>query len=183
MAGKFKQQAEAYSINLSQLFTRSIRASLVAGITAATKETAQDSSNAAAHWLLAVAGAGKRSLGPWGRLRDLRGRRARKGGKNGKGGKRAKKPTYPVGYREDKGKNRGATLEFVRERALKDVIDSMVTGRRPASKFFLYNAAGGNEQYEINAGIDAAGKEGLLAVERVLARQVAAGRTRKVPLK
>lgn len=172
MAGskKFADQANRMADAVGQLFNRAIRSALLEGLEAAIRATKHDSSNAAAHWMLA----GESKSRPWqrrlGRVRDLRGT---------KGGRA---PVAPVGFRRDNGKNLPATVRFVRERELKEVLDDLVAGRRPEFRFYFYNAVGAEQDYATNANIDEAGNE---AVSRTLAaaqRRIVAGNTRKVRL-
>ncbi|MBU0860281.1 MAG: hypothetical protein KJ667_10125, partial [Alphaproteobacteria bacterium] len=113
MAGdkRFSGQANQLADAVGQLFNRAIRSALLEGLEMAIRSTKHDSSNAAAHWMLA----GESKSRPWqrrlGKIRDLRGT---------KGGRA---PVAPVGFRRDGGKNLPATVRFVRERELKEVLD------------------------------------------------------------
>jgi len=165
-------ECEAMSNYVGQLFVRAIRTALLRGIEAAVKATKHDSSQAAAHWL--IAGADGRSSRPWqrklGRLTYLRG-----------GVNRA--PMAPVGYRHDEGKNAAATVKFVSQKELNEVINQLVSGRRPEFRFYLYNAVGEVEAYSARAGIDHAGEVGVAEVIKEAEKQIALENTRKVPLR
>lgn len=172
MAGdkRFSGQANQLADAVGQLFNRAIRSALLEGLEMAIRSTKHDSSNAAAHWMLA----GESKSRPWqrrlGRIRDLRGT---------KGGRA---PIPPVGFRRDGGKNLPATVRFVRERELKEVLDDLVSGRRPEFRFYFYNAVGADEGYSTNANIAEAGKEAVNRTIAAAARRIIAGNTRKVPL-
>ena len=169
MAGskKFSDEANRMADFVGQLFNRAIRSALLEGLEAAVRATKHDSSNAAAHWMLA----GESKSRPWqrrlGKIRDLRGT---------KSGRAA---TPPVGFRRDDGKNLPATVRFVRERELKEVLDALVEGHHPEFRFYFYNAVGADENYSTNANIDEAGKEAVKRVLAAAARRIIAGNTRK----
>lgn len=156
---------------LRSMFNRSIRAGLLRGLDTAVAETKQDSSQAAAHWMLA--GADGRTSRPWqrklGKLQYLRGTSVRA-------------PIAPVGYRGDGGSNADAVLKFVHQRELNEVIKQLVAGRRPEFKFYLYNAVGDVDAYAIRARIDDAGNAGIQAVVDYAEAQFNAMNTRKIPL-
>lgn len=169
MAGKFSKATERYSADLGELFNRSIRQGLLSGLAMAVRSTIHDSSNAAAHWLIAARGKSRPASRRFGQIRDLRA--TLKGGEH-----------PPIGRRGDHGANAVATERFVRERELKDVIDKLVTGRRPATIFYLYHPLHPDWHYYENAGIDAAGSAGLAEITRVIQNRLAAGQARKNPL-
>jgi len=164
---KFTAQANQMADFVGQLFNRAIRSALLEGLEAAVKATKHDSSNAAAHWMLAGEGKSR----PWqrklGKVRDLRGTKA------------GRAPVHPVGYRRDGGVNLPATVRFVRERELKEVLDDLVSGRRPEFKFYFYNAVGGEDEYSANARIEAAGAEAVNRTLAAAARRIIAGNTRQ----
>ena len=164
--GKFKRQADLYGFDLKELFNRAIRQALIAGLEAAVKGTKQDSSNAAAHWLLASSKSSRPSSRKFGKLRDLR-------------GTKLKAPTKPVGYKGDAGKNASNTLKFVRDKEIKEVVDKLVSGRDPDTMFYLYNAIVDGTAYGTNANIDEAAQQGLAAIKRIFENRVAAGNVRK----
>lgn len=175
MAGskKFEGQANRISDYISQLFSRSMRAAILEGLEVAVKTTKQDSSNAAAHWLIGARGTkpGNRRLG---KVKDMRGTLGIRGPR--------RSPIYPVGYQGDEGANEGSTLKFVRDREMKDVLDKMISGRSPEFRFYLYNAVGGTSNYNDNANIQDAGEAGVAAVVASAERRIDAGNKRKATL-
>lgn len=182
--GAFSDYTENLSVDLDSLFNRSIKAAMTAGIVAAVKETKHDSSNAAVHWLVGVEGAKRSSMGPFNRLRDLRGRLGRLRASRGKAGglKRggARAPKIPqVGYRGDKGRHSGAALSLVRSRAKEEVLERIVRGRNAPGEFFFFNAAGLREDYSDNANLEMAGMAAVNAAIAVATRYVTAGMVRK----
>lgn len=171
---KFSGQAKQLSDALGEVFNRALRASLLDGLATAVEMTKHDSSNAAAHWMLAGSRS-RPSARRLGRLKDLRGTLGIRS--------TARAPVFPVGYRDDGGIHKAETLRFVRERELKEVIDKLVSGRNPEFKFYFYNAAGDEAQYSYNANIQAAGEAAVQATIESAARRIAAGNARKVPLR
>jgi len=166
MAKKFAKMAEKVSLDIGALFNRSIRQALLAGLVMAVQTTKQDSSNAAAHWMIAAEGRSRPTTRRFGRLRDLR--------------ETASKPaTPPVGKRGDGGRNAAMTQRFVRDKELRDVIEKMVSGRDPAKVFYFFNALDPNWQYGENANIAAAGKSAVEEVRRIFENRMAAGQVRK----
>lgn len=162
-------EAKKVSDYLSQVFSRSIRAALIKGLEAATRATYQDSSQAAAHWMLA--GSKSRPVArKLGKLTYLR-------------GSPNKAPIAPVGYRGDRGAHAEATVKFVSVRELKAVVEKLVAGRSPEFRFYLYNAVGDVERYSANAHIDAAGEEGVRVIIAEAERQIQRENTRKIPLR
>lgn len=168
---QFTKEMSKLGDYLNQLFNRSIQAGLLRGLDTAVAETKHDSSQAAAHWMLA--GADGRSSRPWqrklGKLTYLRGTAVRA-------------PIAPVGYRGDSGSHTSETIKFVHQRELNEVIKQLVAGRRPEFRFYLYNAVGEVDAYAIRARIDAAGNSGIDAVVRYAEAQFNAMNTRKMPL-
>ena len=166
MAGKFRTMTDNISLELNALFSRSIRRALLAGLTIAVQTTKHDSSNAAAHWLIAVKGKSRPTGRTWGKLRDLR-------------GTSKKSATAPVGKRRDAGKNAARTQSFVRDRELRKVIEKMVVGRTPETVFYFYNAVPVDSEYERNANIDDAGSAAVQEVQRQFTNAIEAGNVRK----
>lgn len=184
--GKFAALADATVMDISALFNRSIRAALVAGLVTAIRTTRHDSSNAAVHWMVASDN-GNRSR-PWarktGKINDFRGT------KGGRGEEGPRAPVAPVGYRRDNGKNFTATLRFVRERELKEVINRLVQGRHPEGRFYFYHPLAEGMQsedsgiddldlYQERAKIQEAGESAVAAVGQVFQRNILAGNVRK----
>lgn len=168
MAKKFSKMAADYNVNLGALFNRAIRQALLAGLAMAVSSTKQDSSNAAAHWIIAaksISQGGRK----WRQLRDLRETSVRP-------------RTEPVGRRRDGGKNAALTLRFVRDRELRDVIEKLVAGRRPATQFYFYNAVDLASEYGANAHIEHAAEQAIQETQRVFQNRIAAGQARKNPL-
>lgn len=163
-------EAKRVSDYLGQLFSRSIRAALIKGLEAATRATYQDSSQAAAHWMLAGSKSRPRGRKPYGKLTYAR-------------GSTNKAPLLPVGYRGDKGANSEAVVKFVSVRELDQVVSKLVAGRSPEFKFYLYNAVGDVNEYSTNAKIDAAGQEGVRVVIEEAERQIQRENTRKITLR
>lgn len=166
MAGKFRAQADNFSLQLNALFSRSIRRALLAGLVIAVQTTKQDSSNAAAHWLLAAKGKSRPAARTWGKLRDLR-------------GTSKKTATAPVGKRRDGGKNAALTQRFVRDRELREVVEKLVAGRSPETVFYFYNAVPVDSEYEHNANITEAGMSAVQEVARQFTNAVESGNVRK----
>jgi hypothetical protein len=164
--GKFAKQAEQLTLDLSALFSRSIRRALLAGLNMAVHTTKHDSSNAAAHWLIASKNRSRPGSRTWGKLRDLRATSTRPA-------------TPPVGKRRSYGINQIATERFVRDRELRQVVDMFVVGRSPETIFYFYNAIEPNSEYGQNAEIDAAAEAAVQEVARQFQNAIAAGQVRK----
>lgn len=164
--GKFAVMADEVSLDLSALFSRAIRRALLAGLVIAVQTTKQDSSNAAAHWLVAARGKSRPGARTWGKLRDLRGTSTRA-------------PTIPVGRRRDAGKNAALTQRFVRDRELREVIEKLVAGRAPETVFYFYNAIEPDSEYGHNANIEMAASAAKEEVVRQFENAMAAGQVRK----
>lgn len=182
--GKFSDMADLVVLDVSQLLNRSMRAAILTGLVTAVRSTTHDSSNAAAHWM--VASDDGRKSRPWqrktGKINDFRGTK----GARGEEGARA--PTAPVGYRRDGGKNRGRTVTFVRERELREVISKIISGRKPDGRFYFYHPLAAQdssevvedlEKYKEAAGIEDAGNSAVEAASQAFARHFAAGNVRK----
>lgn len=168
MAGKFKKLTDTMAMDISALFNRAIRQALIAGVAMAVARTKQDSSNAAAHWMLAskTGKTARPESRRFGKLRDLRGNKSRPG-------------IHPVGRRGDNRANSGTVLKYVREKELREVVDRLVTGRDPETVFYLFNAVGNVERYAANAEIAAAGEAAMQEIKRIFEMRVAAGNVRK----
>lgn len=166
MADKFKTMTDNFALNLSALFNRSIRQALLAGLVVAVQTTKHDSSNAAAHWLIAAKGASRPAGRKWGKLRDLRGTGSEPG-------------TPPVGKRRDKGKNAKLAERFVRDRELREVIEKLVAGRTPETVFYFYNAIETGSDYEARANIAEAGMAATQEVARKFENAITSGNVRK----
>lgn len=184
---KFSKLATSVGFDLAHLFNRAIKQSLIAGINAATLATVHDSSNAAVHWM--VAGASGRTSKPWARalgsLKDLRGTLGRKGKRTGR------RPVLPVGYRGDDGANKDVAVKFVTLRERGEVIDRLVAGRNPETRFKFYHALAEGRfseaysaeevgRYRNSANIDEAGNAAVAAALQAAERAVLAGQGRKV---
>ena len=164
--GKFSEQANRVGMDLSALFSRSIRLALLAGLAMAVASTKHDSSNAAVHWLLAAKGKSRPSSRRYGKLRDLRGTATRPG-------------VAPVGKRRDAGKNAKLAERFVREREIREVVEKLVAGRRPERIFYFSNPINPDSGYGDNANIQEAGEAGIQETLRIFENRVAAGQVRK----
>ena len=168
---KFKDEMGKLADGMAQLFSRSIKAGMLKGLEAAVRATKHDSSQAAAHWM--IAGEDGRTSRPasrfLGKLQYLRGNKLRA-------------PIAPAGYRGDSGKNTARTVTFVRQRELDEVLNKLVSGRHPEFRFYLYNAVGEVEKYNKNAGIDAAGEAGIQAAVAAAEAVIKVENTRKVSL-
>jgi len=164
--GKFSKLADQVSIDIGALFSRSIRRALLAGLVIAVQTTKQDSSNAAAHWLLAARGRSRPGARTWGKLRDLRGTSTRAA-------------VNPVGSRRDGGKNAALTQRFVRDRELREVVEKLVAGRSPETVFYFYNAVEPGTEYGENANIEEAGAAAREEVVRQFENAMATGQVRK----
>lgn len=174
--GKFLREAKANALGMEAFFNRSVQKALKAGIEAAVKNTYHDSSNAAAHWQ--VAGANGARSRPWQRgfgvFKDRRGTPTRS-------------PQLPIGYQKDNGEVAGAVLKYVSAKEQSEVIQKLVSGRTPETKFYFYHAAFDGksevgpelEAYKERADLKEAGKAAVQATFDVLAREFAAGRLRK----
>ena len=169
MAGKFSTATEQFNIDLGALFNRAIRMALLAGLAMAVRTTKHDSSNAAVHWLVAARGKSRPGGRRYGKLRDLRGTATRPG-------------VPPVGKRRDGGKNAALAERFVRNRELSEVIEKLVSGRRPETLFYFYHPLEPGEEYTDNALIEEAGKAALAETLRVMQNRMAAGQARKRPI-
>lgn len=168
MAGKFKKLTDTMAMDISALFNRAIRQALIAGVAMAVARTKQDSSNAAAHWMLAskTGKTARPESRRFGKLRDLRGNKSRAG-------------VHPVGRRGDGGVNSGTVIKYVREKELREVVDRLITGRDPETVFYLFNAVGAVNRYSANAEIAAAGEAAMQEIKRIFEMRVAAGNVRK----
>lgn len=164
--GKFAKMADGVNLDLAALFSRSIRRALLAGLVIAVQTTVHDSSNAAAHWLLAARGKSRPGARTWGKLRDLR-------------GTSKKAATIPVGKRRDSGKNAALTQRFVRDRELREVVEKLVAGRSPETVFYFYNAVEPDSEYGRNANIQQAAAAAREEVSRQFENAMAAGQVRK----
>lgn len=164
-------EAARMSEYVGQLFSRAIRTALLKGLDAAVRATKHDSSQAAAHWMLA--GSDGKNSRPWqrkmGKLQYIR----------GSGGR---VPIAPAGYRGDHGANEEAAVKFVHQRELTEVITQLVSGRRPEFRFYFYNAAGGVDAYNARANIENAGNEAVRVVIEEATKQILVANTRKIPL-
>lgn len=167
--GKFSKQADQYSVDLGLLFSRTIRMALLAGLMMAIRVTKHDSSNAAVHWLIAAKNRSRPSTRRYGKLRDLRGTSSRAG-------------VAPVGKRRDAGKNAKLAERFARDREIREVLEKLVTGRRPETIFYFFNAIEPDSDYGKNANIREAGEAGLEETRRIFFNRIAAGNVRKNPL-
>lgn len=166
MAGKFKVMTDNFALDLTAMFSRAIRRALLAGLVMAVQVTKHDSSNAAAHWLIAAKGRSRPASRTWGKLRDLRGTKDRA-------------PVEPVAYRRSKGKNKMLAQRFVRDRELREVIEKLVAGRTPETVFYFYNAIDPGSEYERSANIEAAGLAATQEVARQFANAIQTGQVRK----
>lgn len=169
MAGKFAKEASRFNLDLGALFNRSIRAALLAGLEVAVKSTYHDSSNAAVHWAILAVGSRIGRGRKIGRINDFRGTNSRS-------------PVLPVGYRDDAGENAVVTLRYVRDRELREVVDRLVAGRHPSTKFFFNHPLETDSVYAARADIEQAGQSALAATEKVFLARIAAGQSRKNPL-
>lgn len=164
--GKFADQTATLSLDIGALFNRAIRRALLAGLTMAVHSTHHDSSNAAAHWLIAAKGRSRPGSRTWGKLRDLRGTSTRPA-------------TPPVGKRRSYGMNEIATVKFVRDRELREVVEKLVAGRHPETIFYFYNALDPNSDYGQNAEISAAAAAAVEEVSRQFNNAIESGQVRK----
>lgn len=166
--GKFSKAATKFETDLGALFNRAIRQALLAGLAMAISNTKQDSSNAAAHWTIKAKGRTRSSGRAWTKLRDLRETSTRK-------------RTPPVGRRRDGGSNAAATLAFVRQREMREVIDKFVAGRQPATVFSFFNPVDEGSEYgqNLDGSLSEAGKAAVEEVYRILQNRIASGQTRK----
>ena len=96
--------------------------------------------------------------------------------------------TPPIGKRRDFGANFSATLKFVSAKERSDVIEKLVSGRTPETKYYFYHGAFEDRHtfetnelidYLRNANLDEAGNNAVQAAFDVLAREFAAGNLRK----
>lgn len=166
MAGKFRKLTDTMSVDLGALFSRAIRQALLAGVVMAVNRTHQDSSNAAAHWMIASTTRSRPASRRFGKLRDLRGNKSRAG-------------TPPVGRRGDRGTNASEVMRFVRDKELREVVDKLVSGRDPDTVFYFFNPLDPTWRYGKNADIAAAGAAAVQEVKRIFDMRVAAGNVRK----
>jgi len=169
MASKFSQQANKLGTDLGALFNRGIRQALVAGLVAAVQATKHDSSNAAAHWMIAAKGRSRPGARKAGRINDWRGSNERAS-------------VAPVGKRRDAGIHKMRATKFVRERELREVVEKLVAGRLPETVFYFYHPLEDGEEYAKNAEIKSAGEAGVAETLRVYQNRIAAGNARKNPL-
>ena len=186
--GKFSKQADDLNDKLATLLNRAVKRAVVAGINAAAAATVHDSSNAAVHWMVGVAQgrSGRPASRSLGKLKDLRGTL----GRRKKGAlKVGRRPVLPVGYRGDEGVNKDLAVKFVTLRERSEVIDKLVVGRNPPTKFYFYHAlaegragtltAEEADRYRKSAEIDAAGNAAVAAAIRAAEAAVTAGLGRK----
>ena len=164
--GKFADQTTTFNLELGSLCSRAIRRALMAGLTMAVQRTHHDSSNAAAHWLIAAKGKSRPQSRTWGKLRDLRGTSTRPA-------------TPPVGRRRSYGIQEIAATKFVRDRELREVVDRFVAGRSPETIFYFYNAIEPNSDYGQNADLGSAASAAVEEVQRQFMAAIEAGQVRK----
>lgn len=169
MAGKFAKQADQFGIDLGALFSRSIRQALLAGLLVAVRTTHHDSSNAGVHWMLAARGKSRPGSRKTGKINDFR--------------ETADRPaTPPVGRRRDGGIHKARAERFVRDRELRQVIEKLVSGRRPETEFYFAHPLEQGEEYYQNAHIKEAGDAAVAETARIFQNRIAAGNARKRPL-
>lgn len=187
MAGKFEKQADLLMQDIENLFNRQLRRSLRAALRAAIRTTEQDSSNAAAHWMIAENRYSRPRQRAEGTVRDLRGR---KGGRKVSGGVTSPSPgKNGVGLRGDKGKNRTQVLNTVMAREEGAVISRYAKGSKPARVYTLFHgtieglgvpySASALAQYAARANIQAAGEAGVAAFMEAMTRYTAEGKVRR----
>lgn len=165
MAGKFAQAVALFSADLEKLYVRAIRRALLAGLEAAIANSVHDSSNAGVHWMLVAKTRSRPASRKFGKLRDLRQTNKRNA-------------TPPVGRRGSAGSQKSATIAFVRDKEIREVIEKFVTGRSPETKFALYNAIDPESEYGINAAIGDAGQIALATIKEIFDDQVSKGKVR-----
>lgn len=175
--GKFSKQAAKFEVDLGALFNRAIRQALLSGLAMAVRTThstdaksknkgSQDSSNSAAHWTIKAKGVTRTSGRAWTRLRDLRhtSTRARTGS---------------IGRRRDKGINKDATISFVRDREMRDVVEKFVSGRSPTTVFSFFNPIDESSEYGERLNLSEAGQAAVEEVHRIFRNRINAGQARK----
>lgn len=182
MAGKFEKKFMNSAMDIGRIYNRSIRSALAAGIAAAVRETHQDSSNAAYHWMVAERSRSRPGSRARGTVRDLRATKGVRGP--------ARSGTPPVGLRGDGGRNAYRTLLAVRNREREEVIDKMVAGRNVSGRYYFYHGLIDNRtdlspeaaaKYKSRAKLARAGKAAVKAVKEVFYREVEKGNVRRRP--
>lgn len=176
--GRHRKATEKLCEDLTELTNKAIKDALKAGMETAVLATHQDSSNAAAHWIIVPIGERPRS--PWFTARDLR------AGGNAKRRKVIKHRLFKkagdgvVGaVGEDRTYSKPEMTKkvasYVKEREVREVLDRVLVGRKTAvRKYMLYNAIqennlgktidGNSEAYIRNANLDKAGKQAKLMI-------------------
>lgn len=176
--GRHRIATEKLCEDLTELTNKAIKDALKAGLETAVLATHQDSSNAAAHWIIVPIGERPRS--PWFTARDLR------AGGNAKRRKVIKHRLFKKdseGVVGSVGEDRTYSkpemtkkvASYVKEREVREVLDRVLVGRKTAvRKYMLYNAIlennlgktidGNSEAYARNANLTEAGKQASLMV-------------------
>lgn len=165
MARKFAQQADLLAESVNQLFVAAVRRGIMKGFQAAVENTVQDSSNAAAHWMIGVRGKGNVYGRKFGSLKDLRG-----------------KGDAIVGSQGDKRDSTAAAsaaVEAIVSRELDTVVNRYVRGQTPALEFFYYNAVASDDKYDKRAGVSDAGTYAVTEAMAQFEREIRLGNTRK----
>lgn len=166
---KFAAQADELAASIELMFVAAIREGITRGFREAVANTVQDSSNAAAHWMIGIEGRGNIYSRKFGKLVDLRGQGHSLVGK--------------------RGDNRGSgalaesVINAVIEREVQSVINKYVKGQRPELGFFFYNAVASDEEYDYNALVSEAGRYGVEFAQKYFEREIALGNVRRNRLK
>lgn len=152
--------------SIRDMYVEAIRKGVEDGLRTAVRDTVHDSSNAGVHWMVGVEGVTRTGGRKLGKAQDLR------GGAN-----------PPVGKRDDNGIHEDATVEFVANRELAEVIHKHARGNNPEVAFFFYNAVADVNGYRENAFITEAGHAAIQRTIESFQREIAKGRLRKRRLK
>lgn len=148
------KEAERFNELLENLVVEAIRVGVTEGFEEAVHRTHQDSSNAAAHWMVGITGKSIPRNRKYGHVRDDRNTGNALIGKRG----------------EDRSNSRPGlatqVADAIVQREMATVIAKYIRGHKPATKIYFYNAVMDIDPYQKRAGIEEAGKAG---VERAIA--------------
>lgn len=170
---KWELKAYQFGELIKQQYVESIRVATNQGIRETVNKTFQDSSNAAAHWMVGVEGSrpsSRKDNGQAiGRGADMR-------------GTSNSPPKHPmVGYRGDEGSNSHAVFKYVPGREFESVIGKFIRGAKPRIDVYFFNALADEKfgDYAARANLQEAAELGLQRMIDVFKSQT---RTRQVSL-
>lgn len=159
---KFEMAAKDIAEQMRWIAIAAVREGVKAGLDAAIENTYQDSSNAAYQWYVGFSIPEGVSVHP-ARTAAGRGPHDYRKGVNGAPTRRTYAPS-PVGHRRANGKFRSAVHAAVITREWDESI-SQIKGSYAPRNLYFYNSVNSNEDYAINANIEAGGTAALVAAK------------------